>query len=132
MSRNNLTFLHDLIPSFDGIHIFTNTTDEVFYLFDSLEISVFLDGLENDKVYLISLALCNSAYKYEAGDPLISLSTPFLITKNSNPDTISSYLYSQAIKACITYQMEDDISINVRISYREINLNNLPLFKLKG
>jgi hypothetical protein len=47
MSRNNITFLHDILPEFKGIHVITNTIDKVLYFFDNLEVSDFLDKLED-------------------------------------------------------------------------------------
>ena len=59
MSIKNITFVNYLIPYSNGIHVFTDTSYKILYFFDQIEILHFLETLENNKTYVVSIQLIN-------------------------------------------------------------------------
>lgn len=99
------------------------------YFFDSLEITIFLDTLEVDKVYVVCFEYISSWNLHDEDSPVITLSKPILITRNSNPRIISNFIKSQIDLACLSYNIEQIDNLNdktetagVLIKYREINI----------
>jgi len=54
---------------------------------------------------------------YDEDTPVISLTKPILINKNSNSKIISEYLNSKIFEACISYYLDESIL--------EFNTNNM-------
>lgn len=125
MTITTITFLHDIIPDFVGIHVFSNPRIWLLHFWDILEVSQFLNKLECEKTYVISLQLINLHSQYIEGDPAITLTNPFIICKDSDPILISDYISDQLIKTCETFTFEDNQINNpkVLVKFTEINLD---------
>jgi hypothetical protein len=71
-----------------------------------------------------------SWFIYEEDSPVISLSKPILISKNSNPRLISNFINNQVRLACDNYYLDEskmDMMIDkdgpgVIVKYNEINI----------
>jgi len=126
MSKNNITFLVDVLPNYNGIFYISNPSIKRFYFNDFVEIRQILDSLEKDKVYVLSLELIYSWLCHEEDDPVITLTKPFLVTRDSNPLIISEYFQFRINLACNTYLLEytseDYDDPGVLVKYKEINL----------
>nr|AWX52927.1 hypothetical protein [Lactarius sp. (in: basidiomycete fungi)] len=128
MSLNKITYLDQILEN--KILIISDPYTEIFYFNDSLEIHQFLERLEKDKVYVLSLEFILSWLSYDEDSPVITLSKPILITKNSNPRTISKFISERMNLMIDSYFLDDEIIQNlgsndgpgVLLKYREINL----------
>jgi len=76
---------------------------------DLNETSDFLNHLDDNKVYIVTLDFIISWLQYEEDSPVINLSKPILITKDSNPSLISDFIQSRIKLACDNYYLDDDI-----------------------
>jgi hypothetical protein len=56
---------------------------------------------------------------YNDCDPVISLSKPILVTKNSNPRVLSDYLNHKINEACNLHYLDESIS-----NFNSDNINN--------
>jgi hypothetical protein len=90
MSISKITFLHEIIPN--DIFILNNPYVNRLYFNDTIEINQFLNELKNDTVYVVTLEFVYSWLLYEEDGPIINLTKPILITKNSNPRVISNFI----------------------------------------
>jgi hypothetical protein len=115
-----------MFPNLTGIHVFTFHSTRVLHYFDSLELSNLLESLDNGSTYVISPELINFRKDYNTGDPVIILSDPIIISKESNPDLISDYLLNQMIKAFVDYSIDDNKNncFKILLKYNKINLSN--------
>jgi hypothetical protein len=127
MTINKITFLESIIPN--DIFCLNNSMINRLYFFDSLEITIFLDTLEVDKVYVVCFEYISSWNLHDEDSPVITLSKPILITRNSNPRIISNFIKSQIDLACLSYTIEQIDNMydktetpGVLIKYREINI----------
>lgn len=123
MTTNSITFLYELFPNLTGIYVYTNYKPHLLHYFDSLDVCNFLKTLGKDKIYVVSPELINLSQDYVQGEPVLTLSDPFVITKESNPDLISDYLLNQMIKAFAIYSVGDNQFNNFKIliKYSELN-----------
>jgi len=92
MTRNNITFLQDVIINYNGIFNIPDAFTTRFYFSDTFEVTQFLDNLDGNKSDVLSIELIYSGLTYEEDTPVIILSKPFLVTKESDPLIISKYL----------------------------------------
>jgi hypothetical protein len=108
-----------------------NSYIDRFYFNDSIEIKHFLKNLEIDTVYVATLEFVYSEMLIDEEDPIILLSKPILITKNSNPTVISKFIIEKIRLVCDIYFLEDEILTckqgnkdgpGVIIKYSKINL----------
>jgi hypothetical protein len=128
MSLNKITYLDQILEN--KILIISDPYTDILYFSDSLEIHQFLERLENDKVYVLSLEFILSWLTYDEDSPVITLSKPILITRNSNPRTISKFIKERIDLMIDSYFLDDEILQNlgshdgpgVLLKYREINL----------
>jgi len=125
MSINKITYLRDIIHN--DILILNNVTTTIFHFSDTIEITQFLDSLEQDKVYVVTLEFTYSSLIHDSDIPSINLSKPILITKNSNPRLIYKHIKNQIFEICNTFLLDDSLisgedSVGVIVKYREINL----------
>jgi len=127
MSINKITFLESIIPN--DVFCLNNSMISRLYFFDSFEISLFLDILETDKVYVACFEYISSWNLYDEDSPVITLSKPILLTRNSNPRIVSKFIKSQINLACFSYNLEitEDMpnkldAPGVIVKYREINI----------
>ena len=118
MTINRITYLSDVMPH---IHCYlSNSLSCYFYFNDYIEVKKFLDQLEKNQVYVITLDLAsdlvgtyNSSFNHEQtleedNTPNISLSKPILVTSNSDPNLISNYILNRLKLASIIYNLEED------------------------
>ena len=105
MSINNITFLDQFISN--NLFIFNNCLKQRFYFNDWIEVSMFLAELESDQVYVLSFDFVYSWLMYDEGDPIITLSKPILITKNSDPKIISDFIRERITLAIDSYNLDD-------------------------
>jgi|ERR1700760_1726582 len=107
MTINNITFLDQIIPN--GMFCFTNNLSTVFHFCDSIEITKFLNTLEHDQAYVVTFDFIYSTLMYNEDVPTINLSKPIIITKNSNPETISNFIKERVILACNIHYLEESM-----------------------
>jgi hypothetical protein len=128
MSLNKITYLDQILEN--KILIISDPYTDILYFSDSLEIHQFLDRLEKDKVYVLSLEFILTLLTYDDDSPIITLTKPILITRNSNPRTISKFIKERIDLMIDSYFLDDEIINNlgsqdgpgVLLKYREINL----------
>lgn len=107
-----------------------NATKERFYFNDSFEVRVFLNNLEDDTVYVVTFDFIVSWLQYDDESPVINLSKPILITKNSCPILISKFIKNRLILACDQYFIDQSVleyedkleSPGILLNYSKINL----------
>jgi hypothetical protein len=90
MSIKNITYLDQILEN--RLFIFNNLSIEWLHFSDYIEIKSFLDSLEIDKTYVITFDFIISWLSYDEDSPVINLSKPILITKNSNPRLIADFI----------------------------------------
>lgn len=128
MTRNNITFLQDVIINYNGIFNIPDAFTTRFYFSDTFEVTQFLENLDSNKSYVLSIEFIYSWLTYEEDTPVIILSKPFLVTKESDPLIISKYLQYRIHLACSSFLLEDnniEDTIDkpaVLVRYKEINL----------
>jgi hypothetical protein len=117
MTINNITFLHQLVPN--TMFVFNNSWKTRFYFNDSLEFTQFLASLETDQVYVLTFDFVISWMMYDEDNPVISLSKPILITKNSNPRVLADYLNHKINEACNLHYLDESF-----LNSDSLNMNN--------
>lgn len=128
MSINNITYLKEIYPH--GFIFFNTPKISKFLFTDYLEINSFLKNLEDGKSYVVSLEFVITWCYYKDNSPVITLSDPILITKNSNAKLISKFIRTRISIACDNYLIDEDITNmliqaegpGVICKYNEINL----------
>jgi hypothetical protein len=83
-----------------------------------------------DKVYVLTFDFIISWLQFEEDNPVINLTKPILITRNSNPRLISNFLNSRIKLACDNYYLDENImemlidpdGPGVIFKYNKINL----------
>jgi hypothetical protein len=75
MTINNITFLHDIIPS--DMFIINNPSITIHHINDFLQWKLFLNKLEIDKAYVVILEFVPFWDFYNSNGPTILLSNPF-------------------------------------------------------
>jgi hypothetical protein len=120
LSISRITFLKDIVPS--DITIINNPSISIHHINDFIEWKFFLNQLEVDKVYVVTLEFVHIWDYYNSDGPIITLSNPFLITKNSNARVISNFVLEKIIEAIICFDLKENISNSKDI----INNNNIP------
>jgi len=107
MSINKITYLNTILPN--NLFLFNNSSKIRLYFNDYLEIIHFLGSLEQDKVYVLTFELVVSWFLFEEDSPVLNLSKPILVTKNSNPKLIFKFINDKIRLACDTYYLDDTI-----------------------
>lgn len=113
MSINKITYLSQLVQN--RLFVFTNFVFTHLFFSDILELKLFLKELEVDKVYVVIFELHMSDFKDE-DSPVLTLSEPILITKNSNPKLLSKFILNQINKADNTFGLDFDLIKNMNIN----------------
>jgi hypothetical protein len=106
MSINKITYLDQFV--FTNFTVFTNSLIKRFYFNDIIEVTQFLNELEIDKFYVVSLEFVLSWLQYKEDSPIIILSKPIIITKNSNPRLITNFIKDKIRLACDNHYLDDD------------------------
>lgn len=88
-SINRITYLEDFFNH--DICILLNPDVTMFNFSDSLELKTFLENLTEDKIYVVTFEFICSYSTYNEDAPTINLSKPIILSKNSNPQTISKF-----------------------------------------
>lgn len=127
-SINRITYLDDFFKN--DICIFTNSHFGILEFSDNLEIKNFLSELNEDQIYVVILEFIYSSLTYDEDGPIINLSKPILVTKNSNPDMLSKFIHSRINECVNTFYLDDSLFYTgnkndrpvVKIKYNEINI----------
>jgi hypothetical protein len=118
-SKTNITFLSEQVNNKKLFKIGYYH----FFKIPGLEIGIlrdFLQILDFNKAYIILPIL---ATLETTGDgPILSLSKQILVTRDSNPITISDFLFNQMEIACMNYGIEDLENFTVVLKFRPISL----------
>jgi hypothetical protein len=96
-----------------------------FFKIANLELNIlkdFLQILDFNKAYVILPILATEEMKGDG--PILSLSKQILVTRDSNPLTISNFLLKQIELACMNYGIEDLGNFTVVLKFRPITLKN--------
>jgi hypothetical protein len=118
-SRENITFLKEQVENKKLFKIGYYH----FFKIPNLELTVlkdFLQLLDFNKAYIVLPIL---ATVETVGDgPILSLSKQILVTRNSNPITISNFLFKQIEIACMNYGIDNLGNYSVVFKFRPIAL----------
>lgn len=131
LSINKMTFLDDIIEGEKLSKCYLgNVYTHRFYFNDYNEIQDFLNNLDNGKSYLITLEFILSWLIHDENSPVIILSKPILVSRDSNPWLISNFIKTRINLACNNYYLDENIldmmsdpegpGINVKYSEIEI------------
>jgi hypothetical protein len=130
MSITNITYLQDIIPH--KYFVFSEYDYTIFYFSDSLDIKLFLRELQIDKVYVVTFELIISELIDNDNPPVITLSKPIVVTRNSNPLIIAKFINNQIVQADNNFNLDYELLINMRnagktvpyiiVKYATINL----------
>jgi hypothetical protein len=119
MSINKITYL-------DQFHtckqfIFADYLSHPLYFSDFIEVKQFLELLEYDKVYVLTLDFIINIFSDEDIDenPVISLTKPILVTRNSNSILISKFILNRI------YKIDEDLDLNLDV-LKDIRIFNGP------
>ena len=118
-SQTNVTFLSEQVENKNLFKIGYYH----FFKIPQLELEIlkdFLQILDFNKAYVI-LPLLASAETSGEG-PILSLSKQILVTRDSNPVTISNFLFNQIELACMNYGIENLGNYTVVLKFRPIAL----------
>jgi len=132
MSINKITYLNQIIPN----NFFVFADFKFYHLFftDFIDLKQFLDQLEIDKVYVLTFELHMSEFieNEDIDIPVITLSKPILVTKNSNPVLISKFLLNQISFADENLDLNYELMLQIRINkgppYVLVKYNQIKLF----
>jgi len=128
LSINQITFVKDVFRKSNdsaSINYFENAHITWFKFWDKCEVKDFIELLDYNKAYLVSFELILDMEGFEQGDPTLLISSPILISKDSNPKLISKFISKKAISACYNYNLYHDIAKeapSILVKYKEINL----------
>jgi hypothetical protein len=128
MDNNKITFIYEIFPNYNknGIYFISNAQSRLLYFLEEWEIIDLLSLLSDDKLYMASPELINSVKYYYDGQPVRTLSEPFVITKTTDPVIIVDHLLHQVNLASSMYKVEDfnnpDHSMGIALKYSEINI----------
>jgi hypothetical protein len=132
LSVTKITFIDELIGD-DNV----NPTDIIFinnshitwlHFIDFQELLDLLSLLDNNKAYVISFDLIFDKLSFSLGNPSLNLTKPILISKNSNPWLISSYLQERIRMACDLYNLDESCLAKgvdgpgLLVKYKEFNI----------
>lgn len=118
-SKDKITFLSDQVANKNLFKIGYYH----FFKIPQLELSIlkdFLEILDFNKAYVVLPILTNKALIGEG--PILSLSKQILVTRESNPVTISSFLLKQIEIACMNYGIDNLGNYTVVFKFRPIAL----------
>lgn len=128
MSINKITYLDQIIPN--NFFVFTRPSMGIINTFEFSEFKSFLNTLDSDKTYVVTFEFICSWLLYDEDSPLLTLSKPILVTKNSNHMLLSQFVWQKVNLAITNYSMIDDIldiigkpeGPGVIVKYNPINL----------
>lgn len=98
--------------------------------YDIFELSQFLNDLDEGKTYVLTFDFVLSWLNYDEDSPVINLSKPIIITKNSNPRLLCNFIQNKLRLACENYFLENSLleifdypdRPGVLVKYSEISL----------
>lgn len=128
LSINQITFVKDVFGKSNdsaSINYLENAHITWFKFWDKCEVKDFIELLDDNKAYLVSFELILDMESFEQGDPTLLISSPILISKDSNPKLISKFISKKAISACYSYNLTHDIAKeapSILVKYKEIYL----------
>lgn len=107
MSINNINYLDQFHSN--KFSIFTDPKYALMNSFSISEMKEFLNTLDPDKVYVASFEFVSSWLLHEDDSPVVVLSKPILLTKNSNPILITKFIWQKINLAITNYAIVDDV-----------------------
>jgi len=119
-SKDNITFLSEQVNNkklfkIGYYHFFKISQLDLGILKDFLQI------LDFNKAYIILPILATDDTKGDG--PILSLSKQILLTRDSNPITISNFLFKQIELACMNYGIDNLSNFTVVFKFRPISLS---------
>jgi hypothetical protein len=119
-SKDNITFLTEMVNNkklfkIGYYHFFKIPQLKLETLKD------FLQLLDYNKAYIVLPILATA--EIEGGGPILSLSKQILVTRDSNPITMSNFLLKQIELACMNYGIDNLGNYTVVFKFRPISLN---------
>lgn len=126
MSINRITYLDQFYNT--GIFSISDPYIQLFLFNDYIEVTRFLKTLETGKAYVVSLEFIPSWLDGDDDEPVITLSKPILITKNSSARLISNFIKNKINQTCNNFYLDEDLlksdnnGPGVLVKYKEINL----------
>lgn len=128
MSITQITYLNQFYPN--AMFHSSNCSVTIFYFYDIIEIVKWLETLEQNQAYVVTFDFVFSFLTYNDDSPLINLAKPIIVTKNSNPNLISTFIRERIRLACDSYYLDDQImdmlskddGPAILEKYKEINL----------
>lgn len=120
-SKEKITFLTDQVQNKNLYKIGYYH----FFKIPQLELGIlkdFLQILDYNKAYIILPILATEESKITGGGPILSLSKQILVTRDSNPITISNFLSKQIELSCMDYGIADLGNYTVVLKFRPIEL----------
>jgi hypothetical protein len=129
MSKYQITYLDEFIPQ--GIFCINNPKIAIIDYYKFVDIKKFLNNLEFDTQYVITLEFISSFAFYDSDGPTIHLSKPILVTKNSNPKLISDFIKKRIELVFDSFYLDDTFISNMKgcekpgllIQYEKINIH---------
>jgi hypothetical protein len=105
MTNRNITFLDQFIDH--GIFTINNPKFLILSDYNKLDIKKFLNTLDIDKTYVLSIEYIYSWLLYDDEYPSIILSKPIVVTKFSNPKLISEFIIERIHLIFERYYLDD-------------------------
>lgn len=128
-SINRITYLDQIIAN--RFFVFLDFESYFLYFTDFIEVKKFLDKLEIDKIYVLTFELHMSEFT-DDDIPVITLSKPILVTKNSSPILISKFLLNQISLADDNLELKYELILQMRLNkgapYVLVKYNQINLF----
>jgi hypothetical protein len=118
-SKENISFLSDQVTNKNLFQI------GYYHYFKILKLELgilkdFLQILDFNKAYIVLPILASATTSGEG--PILSLSKQFLVTRDSDPVTISNFLFKQIEIACMNYGIDELANFTVVFKFRPIAL----------
>jgi hypothetical protein len=104
-SINSISYLDEI----DSISVDNESNSEMLYLFNTDEISDFLNKLDIDDNYIATIEFIPEISDYNINAPRLFLSKPFLLNSLSSPATISKFIFERLNYMADYYYLDDSI-----------------------
>jgi hypothetical protein len=104
-SINSISYLDEI----DSISVDNESNSEMLYLFNTDEISDFLNKLDIDDNYIATIEFIPEISDYNTEAPRLFLSKPFLLNSLSSPATISKFIFERLNYMADYYYLDDNI-----------------------
>lgn len=110
-SITKINYLDEVIPNNMFISNNNNNNQSIFYFSDVEEIIKWLNTLDENQCYVVTFDFILSILTYNEDSPVINLTKPILVSRDSNPRLISDFLKQRISLACDSYYLPDEILV---------------------